>query len=62
MQNKRNRGAGDAPAPRNQLGRWLQEIPTQKRLREQQIRGRFRMSRWLAKDVADICYGEAAND
>ena len=61
-QKKQNRGAGIAPASRNQLGGWLQQSPTASDQQAQLLVTRFCLSRSLARDMAQLCFGEAAND
>lgn len=61
-QEKQNRGAGIAPASRNQLGGWLHQSLTASERQAQLLASRFRLSRSLASDVAKLCFGETAND
>ena len=49
-------------ASRNQLGRWLLPSLTVKDRQSQLIAGQFVVSAPLARDVAGLCFGEAAND
>lgn len=48
-------------APRvlsNQLGGWLHLSFTALDWREQILASRFRLSPWMARDVASLCFGE----
>ena len=51
-----------AGASRNQLGGWLLPLLTVTDQRTQLLAGRFVLSQPLARDVAQLCFGEAAND
>ena len=53
-----NPGAVNAGASRNQLGRWLHHSPTASESQAQILACRFRLSPWLARDVARHCFGE----
>lgn len=54
---------GLAPrASRNQLGCWLLPSLTATDRQAQLLAGRFVLSPPLARDVALLCFGEAAND
>lgn len=61
-QKKQNRGAGIAPASRNQLGGWLHLSVTASEWQAQMLASRFRLSPAMARDMARLCYGERAND
>ena len=57
------RNAGVRPGvSRNQLGGWLQRSLTASERQAQLFARRFRLSPSMAKDLARLCYGEAAND
>lgn len=43
---------------RNQLGGWLHSSLTASDTRAQMLASRFRLSPWLARDVARLCFGE----
>ena len=62
QQKKQNRGAGIAPASRNQLGGWLHKSLTVSERQTQLLARRFCLSRSLAREMAKLCFGEAAND
>lgn len=49
-------------ASRNQLGSWLHLSPTSSERQAQMLAGRFRLSPFIARDVARLCFGEARND
>ena len=51
-----------AGASRNQLGRWLLPSLTAADRQAQLLARRFVLSPPLARDVARLCFGEAAND
>lgn len=51
-----------AGASRNQLVGWLHHFPTASESQAQMLAGRFRLSPWLAGDIARLCYGKPAND
>ncbi len=54
---------GLAPrASRNQLGGWLRVSLTARDRQAQLLAGRFLLSQPLARDVAQLCFGEASND
>lgn len=53
-----NPGAWNAGALRNQLGGWLQQSPTASESQAQILAISFRLSPWLARDVARLCFGE----
>ena len=57
-QKKQTRGAGIAPASRNQLGGWLQLPSIASHLRAQTLAARFCLSPWMARDLARLCFGE----
>jgi len=61
-QKKQNRGAGIAPASRNQLGGWLHTPLTASDRQAQLFAARFCLSRHTARLMAGHCYGEASND
>ena len=57
------RNAGVQPGvSRNQLGGWLQPSLTASDCRAQMLTARFRLSPWLAMDMARLCFGEGCND
>lgn len=57
------RNAGRQPGvSRNQLGGWLHRSLTASERQAQLLAARFCLSPSMAKDVARLCYGEAAND
>jgi hypothetical protein len=62
QQKKQNRGAGIAPASRNQLGGWLHQSLTASERQTQLLTRRYCLSRSLAREMAKLCFGEAAND
>lgn len=63
MQHKRqSRGAGTAPASRNQLRGWLQVSTTASEMQAQMLASRFYLSPSMAQDMARLCFGEAGND
>ena len=47
-----------AGASRNQLGGWLRHSPTASESQAQIVTTRFRLTPWLARDVARLCFGE----
>ena len=50
---------GLAPrASRHQFGGWLLQSPTASESQEQILACRFRLSPWMARDVARLCFGE----
>lgn len=51
-----------AGASRNQLSGWLPPSLTATDRQAQLLAGRFILSPPLARDVARLCFGEAAND
>ena len=53
---------GQAGASRNQLGGWLLPSLSATDRQAQLLIGRFVLSPPLARDVARLCFGEAAND
>jgi len=53
---------GQAGASRNQLGGWLRPSRTATDRQAQLLAGRFVLSPPLARDVAQLCFGEASND
>lgn len=61
-QEKQNRGAAIAPASRNQLGGWLHNFPTASERQAQLLTRRYCLSRSMARELARLCFGEAAND
>ncbi len=53
------RNAGGQPGvSRNQLGGWLHSPSTASDWRAQMLAARFRLSPWLALDMARLCFGE----
>lgn len=55
--------AGVRPgASRNQLGGWLQKSHSPLDRQTQLLMGRFRLSKPAARRMANLCFGEAAND
>lgn len=46
----------------NQLGGWLHPSLTASERQAQLLASRFRLSRWMARDMARLCFGEAVND
>lgn len=62
QQEKQNRGVGTAPASRNQLGGWLHKSLTASDRQTQLLTCRYCLSRSLAREMAKLCFGEAAND
>jgi hypothetical protein len=59
---KQNRGAVIAPVSRNQLGGWLQVSITAQERQAQILTSRFCLSPSMARELAKLCFGEAAND
>lgn len=59
---KKRNPAVEGGASRNQLGGWLQHSLTASESQAQILTRRFRLSRWMARDVARLCFGEAQND
>lgn len=53
---------GQAGASRNQLGGWLLPSLTAADRQSQLLASRFLLSPPLARDVARLCFGDAAND
>ncbi len=54
---------GLAPrASRNQLGGWLLPSSTTPDWQAQMLVVRFRLSPWMARDMAWLCFGEGRND
>ena len=51
-----------AGASRNQLGGWLHPFPIASDCRAQLLATRFRLSPWLAMDMARLCFGEGCNN
>lgn len=51
-----------AGASRNQLGGWLLPSLTESEWRTQILASRFCLSPWLARDMAQLCFGEGRND
>lgn len=49
-------------ASRNQLGGWLQHSNTTQEAQAQIIASRFYLSPSVAREVAQLCFGEAQND
>ena len=47
-----------AGALRNQLGGWLRPFPTASNCRAQMLATQFRLSPWLALDMALLCFWE----
>ena len=62
MDSKKQNPGGQARASRNQLGGWLHSSFTASDSRAQMLTARFCLSPWLARDLAALCFGEAAND
>ena len=59
MGNPDMQNGGLHPAvPRNQLGGWLHSPSTASDCRAQMLTTRFRLSPWLAMDMARLCFGE----
>ena len=53
------RNAGGQPGvSRNQLGGWLHHSLTASDCRAQMLAARFRLSPWMARDMARLCFGE----
>jgi hypothetical protein len=57
-----NPGGWIAGASRNQLGGWLHPFPTVSDCRAQMLATRFRLSPWLAMDMARLCFGEGCHN
>lgn len=51
-----------AGASRNQLGGWLLPSLTASDRQAQTLASRFCLSPWMARDMARLCFGEAADD
>ncbi len=49
---------GQAGASRNQLGCWLHSPTTALDRQAQMLAARFRLSPWMARDLALLSYGE----
>ena len=47
---------------RNQLGGWLHISPTATDWQAQILTSRFRLSPWMARDLARLCFGEGRSD
>ena len=45
-------------ASRNQLGGWLHLSPTASDRQAQTLSSRFCLSPWMARDMAQLCFGE----
>ena len=58
----KNPGLAPRASLRNQLRRWLHKPSTSNERRAQMIATRFNLSPWLARDVAQLCFGEGRND
>lgn len=58
MADMQSPGAVNAGVSRNQLGRWLPHSSTASESQAQIVAIRFRLSPWLACDVARLCFGE----
>ena len=59
MRSPEMQNPGLAPrASRNQLGGWLLPTLTASELRAQTLTSGFRLSPWMARDMARLCYGE----
>ena len=57
-----NPGAVNAGASRNQLGGWLHCSLTATNRQAQILASRFCLSPWMARDMAQLCFGEGCND
>lgn len=51
-----------AGASSNQLGGWLLHPSTASDWQAQMLVARFCLSPWMARDLAQLCFGEGCND